>query len=41
MAFYGGFYANFWRVGTWNIFMFLTLEQLQKKVRQRLAKEKH
>lgn len=33
MAFYNGFYANFWRVGTWNIAMFLTLEQCQIYVR--------
>jgi len=41
MAFYGGFYANFWRVGTWNIAMFLTLEQCQKLVRNRMSSEKH
>ncbi len=33
MAFYGGFFANFCRVGTWNILMFLTLEQCQIFVR--------
>ena len=35
-AFYGGFVANFTRVGTWNIAMFLTLEELQKQARHRL-----
>lgn len=38
MAFYNGFYANFWRVGTWNIFMFLTLEQCQIYVREHHVK---
>jgi len=41
LAFYGGFYANFWRVGTWNIFMFLTLEQCQMLVRKRQEKKSY
>jgi len=40
MAFYNGFFANFWRVGTWNIIMFLTLEQCQIFVRKSLQKNK-
>lgn len=30
LAFYNGFTANFMRIGTWNIVMFITLEQLKK-----------
>lgn len=30
MAFYNGFTANFMRIGTWNIVMFVTLEQVKK-----------
>lgn len=32
MAFYSGFTANFMRIGTWNIFMFVTLEQVKARV---------
>jgi len=31
-AFYKGFWPNFARIGTWNIVMFLTFEQLKKQV---------
>lgn len=30
LAFYNGFVANFMRIGTWNICMFITLEQIKK-----------
>lgn len=30
LAFYNGFTANFMRIGTWNIVMFVTLEQIKK-----------
>lgn len=30
LAFYNGFSANFMRIGTWNICMFITLEQVKK-----------
>lgn len=30
LAFYNGFTANFMRIGTWNIVMFITLEQIKK-----------
>jgi len=36
LAFYGGFVANFTRVGTWNIACFLTLEEAQKQARKRI-----
>jgi solute carrier family 25 uncoupling protein 8/9 len=39
MAFYNGFYANFWRVGIWNIIMFITLEQCQIYVRDNVVKK--
>lgn len=29
LAFYNGFTANFMRIGTWNIVMFITLEQIK------------
>ena len=29
LAFYNGFTANFMRIGTWNIVMFITLEQVK------------
>jgi solute carrier family 25 uncoupling protein 8/9 len=29
LAFYNGFTANFMRIGTWNIVMFVTLEQIK------------
>ena len=29
-AFYNGFTANFMRIGTWNICMFVTLEKVKK-----------
>lgn len=32
MAFYAGFTANFMRIGTWNIVMFVTLEQIKKAI---------
>lgn len=32
MTFYNGFTANFMRIGTWNIFMFVTLEQIKKQI---------
>jgi len=35
---YGGFNANFARVGTWNIIMFLSLEQLQIFARDRQSR---
>jgi solute carrier family 25 uncoupling protein 8/9 len=31
-AFYNGFTANFMRIGTWNIVMFITLEQIKAAV---------
>ena len=39
LAFYNGFYANFWRVGIWNIIMFVTLEQCQIYVRDNVVKK--
>lgn len=30
MAFYKGFLPNFTRLGTWNVVMFLTLEQVNR-----------
>lgn len=39
MAFYGGFIANFSRVGSWNIAMFLTLEQCQIYARKRVERQ--
>lgn len=30
LAFYKGFTANFMRIGTWNVVMFITLEQIKK-----------
>jgi solute carrier family 25 uncoupling protein 8/9 len=30
MAFYKGFLPNFARIGSWNVVMFLTLEQTKK-----------
>jgi solute carrier family 25 uncoupling protein 8/9 len=30
LAFYNGFTANFMRIGSWNIVMFVTLEQIKK-----------
>ena len=32
MAFYKGFTANFTRLGSWNVVMFMTLEQVKSKV---------
>ena len=32
LAFYNGFTANFMRIGTWNIVMFVTYEQIKKYV---------
>lgn len=34
MAFYKGFLPNFGRLGSWNVVMFLTLEQVKKKMRE-------
>ncbi|KAL0669023.1 hypothetical protein Bca4012_031727 [Brassica carinata] len=34
MAFYKGFIPNFGRLGSWNVIMFLTLEQAKKYVRE-------
>jgi solute carrier family 25 uncoupling protein 8/9 len=39
MAFYNGFTANFMRIGTWNIVMFVTLEQIKKAIFPPLKKE--
>ena len=39
MAFYNGFTANFMRIGTWNIAMFVTLEQIKAQVFPPLKKE--
>eukprot|EP01083_Nonionella_stella_P046889 125555_1 len=33
MAFYHGFIPNYLRIGTWNVVMFLTLEQIKKQTR--------
>ena len=41
LAFYDGFVANFCRVGTWNIFMFLALEQCQIYARKHYYPSKH
>jgi len=30
MAFYKGFTTNFMRIGSWNVIMFVTLEQIKK-----------
>jgi solute carrier family 25 uncoupling protein 8/9 len=32
MAFYNGFGPNFARLGTWNVVMFVTLEQVKQRV---------
>jgi solute carrier family 25 uncoupling protein 8/9 len=34
-AFYKGFVPNFGRLGSWNVVMFLTLEQVKKAMRER------
>jgi solute carrier family 25 uncoupling protein 8/9 len=34
-AFYKGFIPNFGRLGSWNVVMFLTLEQVKKAMRER------
>ena len=39
MAFYNGFTANFMRIGTWNIVMFVTLEQIKKAIFPAIKKE--
>jgi solute carrier family 25 (mitochondrial uncoupling protein), member 8/9 len=39
MAFYNGFTANFMRIGTWNIVMFVTLEQIKKAIFPPVKKE--
>lgn len=39
LAFYSGFTANFMRIGTWNIAMFVTLEQIKKQLFPPLKKE--
>ena len=31
MAFYSGFTANFMRIGSWNVLMFITLEQIKSR----------
>ena len=33
-AFYKGFLPNFGRLGSWNVVMFLTLEQVKKLMRE-------
>lgn len=38
-AFYAGFTANFMRIGTWNIVMFVTLEQIKKAIFPTVAKK--
>lgn len=35
LAFYKGFIPNFGRLGSWNVIMFLTLEQVKKTIRER------
>eukprot|EP00744_Colponema_vietnamica_P004298 GILI01006447.1.p1 GENE.GILI01006447.1~~GILI01006447.1.p1 ORF type:complete len:323 (-),score=69.00 GILI01006447.1:78-1001(-) len=35
MAFYNGFIPNFMRIGTWNIIMFVTLEQIRSYMQSR------
>ena len=35
LAFYKGFIPNFGRLGSWNVVMFLTLEQVKKAMRER------
>ena len=39
LAFYNGFVANFMRIGTWNIAMFVTLEQVKAVVFPPFKKE--
>lgn len=39
LAFYNGFTANFMRIGTWNIVMFVTLEQIKKAIFPPVKKE--
>lgn len=39
MAFYNGFTANFMRIGTWNIVMFVTLEQIKAAIFPVVKKE--
>ena len=39
LAFYNGFTANFMRIGTWNIVMFVTLEQIKKAIFPPMKKE--
>ena len=34
MAFYKGFLPNFGRLGSWNVIMFLTLEQVKKLMKE-------
>ena len=38
-AFYKGFIPNFGRLGSWNVVMFLTLEQVKKAMRERRREE--
>ncbi|CAM8924623.1 unnamed protein product [Rhodiola kirilowii] len=39
LAFYKGFIPNFGRLGSWNVIMFLTLEQVKKVVRKLESKD--
>lgn len=41
LAFYNGFTANFMRIGTWNIAMFITLEQVKKAMFPASGKSGH
>lgn len=41
LAFYNGFTANFMRIGTWNIAMFITLEQVKKSMFPASGKSGH
>lgn len=34
LAFYQGFWPNFYRVGAWNVVMFLVYEQVKRKIRE-------
>lgn len=39
LAFYKGFGPNFARLGSWNVCMFLTLEQIKKAIAPHFNKE--
>jgi solute carrier family 25 uncoupling protein 8/9 len=41
LAFYSGFYANFLRIVSWNIVMFIALEQIKQRVESRFYPVRH